>query len=179
MLACKKIGILKKQGGFTLMEVMIASFVLAVGMLGSTAMMLRGHQEAKDTNYEAVAVQLAQNMAERMRSNIRGVEKSGGAYNALVTASATPISCTTKCDPKDLAAYHTYVWSQEIGSLLPASTNPVGRVTLISPTPVTKDSVFSITINWNRSIRRNTIDADRLNTYDDSASGKYEMIFQP
>jgi len=179
MLTCKKIGNLKKQAGFTLMEVMIASFILAVGMLGSTGMMLRGHQEAKDTNYEAVAVQLAQNMAERMRSNIRGVETNGGAYNAIVTTGATLVSCTTKCDPANLAAYHTYIWSQEVATLLPASTNPVGRVTLISPLPVTNSSVFSITIEWDRSIRRNTIDADRSNTYADSASGKYEMIFQP
>lgn len=159
---------MRGQQGFTLMEVMIASFVLAVGMLGSTAMMLRGSQQADNTNYEAVAVELAQNMAERMRANITGVE--AGDYDNLVADSGTSQDCTAAlCTPAEVATYDAYIWGRELVDLLP-NANPTATVTAV--TPGVKDSVYRITINWDREKRVST-DQRTMTT------NTYVMIFQP
>ena len=159
---------MQKQKGFTLIEIMIASFVLAVGMLGSTALMLRGYQEADNTNYEAVAVQVAMNMAERMRANIQGVE--AGAYDNISTTSAGSADCTIAvCSPADVAAYHTALWRTEIQDLMP-NANPTA--TVVADTPGVPDSVFRITVNWDRAMRTGT-DQRAVTT------NSYVMIFQP
>ena len=93
----------KLHRGFTLLEIVIALFVLSVGMLGSTAMVLRGQHEARETNFESIAAMLAQTMADRMRANIQGV--NSGAYDKLDSGVANPGCITTGCDSDSIAAY--------------------------------------------------------------------------
>jgi len=174
MLDSKQINIVNRQSGFTLMEVMIASFVLAVGMLGSTAMMLRGQQEAEDTNYEAIAIQLAANMAERMRSNLTAVEQLR-SYDALTTLSAARVDCSGVCLPAEIAEYHNYVWSQEMKVLLP-NTNPSGTVTALDAN--TKNSVYEIAVKWDR-INRQDSETVKLNVNADGVHDDYHVVFQP
>ena len=157
-----------KQQGFTLIEVMIAAFVLAVGMLGSTAMMLRGMQQADNVNYETVAFQLAVNMSERMRSNITGV--AAGDYDNLVADDSATMNCSAAaCNTSDVAAYHAYIWGQELVDLLPYA-NPTATVTAVNP--LTPDTVFSITVSWDRDKRVDT-------TTRTASTETYTMIFQP
>ena len=157
-----------KQQGFTLLEVMIAAFVLAVGMLGSSAMMLRGLQEADVTNNEGIVAQLAMNMAERMRGNITGVAANN--YDDLPADSSAPVDCsTTSCNPAGVALYHAYIWGIELEDLLP-NANPTARV--VADTPGVADSVYRITINWD--------DDQRVDTETRTTTNKsYVMIFQP
>ncbi len=158
---------MRKQQGFTLMEVMIAAFVLAVGMLGSTAMMLRGMQQADNTNYEAVAVQLAFNMAERMRSNIRGV--ADGAYDSLNATTVNEDCTSSVCNSASVALYHAYIWGTELEDLLP-NTNPTASV--ISSNPGTVDTTFRISVNWDASVKTSS-------TTGTVQTRTYVMIFQP
>jgi len=174
MLDSKQINNVNRQSGFTLMEVMIASFVLAVGMLGSTAMMLRGQQEAEDTNYEAIAVQLAANMAERMRSNLTAVEKLR-SYDALSTLSAARVDCSSSCTAAEIADYHNYIWSQEMKVLLP-NTNPSGTVTAQNAN--VENSVYEIVVKWDRINRQDT-ETVKLNVDADGVHDNYHVLFQP
>ncbi len=158
-----------KQQGFTLMEVMIAAFVLAVGMLGSTAMMLRGVELTREIKFESVAAQVAMNMAERMRSNIQEVEN--GSYDNLAADGASPVNCTNLCTPANVALYHAYIWGKELDDLFPFR-NASAKVTALNP--AVKDSVFSITVNWDTlQGTANTSDVATVNTT------SYTMIFQP
>ncbi len=163
------VGMRHKQQGFTLMEVMIAAFVLAVGMLGSTAMMLRGVELTREIKFESVAAQVAMNMAERMRSNIQEVENGG--YDNLAADGLSPVNCTTFCTPANVALYHAYVWGKELNDLFP-SRNATAIVSAL--TPAVKDSVFTITVNWDTlQGTANTSDVATINTT------SYTMIFQP
>lgn len=158
---------MRKQQGFTLLEVMIAAFVLAVGMLGSSAMMLRGLQEADVTNNEGLVAQSAMNMAERMRGNVTGVEAN--SYDNLIADAATPVDCSVVCTSAQVALYHAYMWGVELEDLLPNS-NPSANVAADNPGVV--DSVYRITINWDDDQR---VDTDTRN----SITKSYVMIFQP
>lgn len=168
----KNLQVNRHQKGFTLMEVMIASFVLSVGMLGSTAMMLRGLQQADTTNYQAVAVELATNMAERMRSNVAGV--SAGAYdnfNANMAANSATVgaACIAACSSAAVATYHADIWGVELNDLFPTGS---ATATVVSDSPGTANAVFRITVNWSGFTRTGT---DTATTQTQS----YVMIFQP
>ena len=160
---------MKKSHGFTLLEVMIASFVLSVGMLGSTAMMLRGLQQADNTNYEAVAAQTAMNMAERMRGNIQAQGKEGSGYDNLVADKNTTVSCAASCTSAEAALYHAYIWGLELDDLMP-NANATGSVVALNPG--VDDSVYKITVEWDSDKRVDT--TSRTNT-----RNTYVMIFQP
>jgi len=160
---------MQKQQGFTLMEVMIAAFVLAVGMLGSTAMMLRGVELTREIKFESIASQVAMNMAERMRSNIQ--EVVNGSYDNLVANGVTPVNCSSLCTPTNVALYHAYVWGQELNDLFP-SRNATASVVALNPG--VRDSVYTITVNWDAL-------QGKANKTDEATVGTstYTMIFQP
>jgi len=72
-----------RVGGFTLVEVLVALVVLAVGMLGMALLLHAGLQGSRTALEHAQAVNLAADMAERMRANRSAV----AAYD---TSDGTP-----------------------------------------------------------------------------------------
>lgn len=106
--------------GFTLVEVMVAVFVLSVGMLGIAALQVT----SKRTNFEAVqrstATLLAQELLERMRTNSDQltVYTAAGAGRTLTLATAdgvTATNCTTaSCASNTLAMYDLYEFSEAL-----------------------------------------------------------------
>jgi len=152
------------------MEVMIAAFVLSVGMLGSTAMMLRGMQGADTTNYESRAVQIAMNMAERMRGNITGV--TAGDYDAK-TSTTTVVDCSSAaCTAAGVADYHLYIWGTELNDLLPGDSSPTGSINVLALGTATTDPTYTISVSWDSNVRTGTDQASFV-------TNTYEMIFQP
>ena len=157
-----------KSRGFTLIEVMIALFVLSVGMLGSTAMMLRGQREAVKVNHDGTAMQLASNMAERIRSNVSGVSQN--AYDALVAGQPNPGCISTGCSALNRATYDSYLWGQELGEL-PNGTGSVDLVSIPNPSR-TNDRLFQITVSWTEVQRTGTNTGAEV-------TKNYVMMFQP
>ena len=61
---------MKTNSGFTLIEVLIAMLVLAVGLLGLAGMQATGIRNNLSAYNRSLATQLAYDMADRMRSNV-------------------------------------------------------------------------------------------------------------
>jgi len=59
----------KSQAGFTLIEILVAMLILAIGMLGIAAMQLRGLQYNHDAYLRSQVNLLAYNISDRMRLN--------------------------------------------------------------------------------------------------------------
>ncbi|MDM1276962.1 type IV pilus modification protein PilV [Acinetobacter indicus] len=57
------------QRGVGLMEVLVALVILAIGVLGFSALQLKGIEAAQEANEQAVAINIARDLAERMRIN--------------------------------------------------------------------------------------------------------------
>lgn len=57
-----------REGGMTLLEVLLAVTVLTLGLFASAALQLRGLQAVEGARREAQALQLAQGMLERVRA---------------------------------------------------------------------------------------------------------------
>ena len=62
-------GTVRRQRGFTLVEVLVALVVMSVGMLGIAALYLEGLRAGRTALYRTTAVNLAGDMADRIRAN--------------------------------------------------------------------------------------------------------------
>ena len=74
----------KKQTGFSMIETMVALFILAVGILGLSALHATSLRGASSSHYRSQAVLLAYDMMDRMRS--ARTEALAGGYNIGIAA---------------------------------------------------------------------------------------------
>ncbi|WP_081941293.1 type IV pilus modification protein PilV [Pseudomonas soli] len=74
-----------KEGGMTLLEVLLAMTVLALGVFAAAALQVRGMQAAESARRDGQALQLAQGMLERVRAS--GTLEAGeeSAWRSRVT----------------------------------------------------------------------------------------------
>jgi type IV pilus assembly protein PilV len=77
-------------GGFTLLEVLVAVFVLAVGVLGATATQLTALRTRHQSSLMSNGVQLAGSLADSMRANLEAMRAADSAnpYLQLSYAAA-------------------------------------------------------------------------------------------
>ncbi|WP_317204451.1 type IV pilus modification protein PilV [Janthinobacterium sp.] len=119
-----------RNQGFSLVEALISMLVLALGMLGGTAMQLAAlrtrHQSALLSN----ALQLAAAMADKMRANAAEMtlddadnpylnQRYDAAADAAPTAPARLCFAAQPCDSAQLASADLYELKQHIRKLLP------------------------------------------------------------
>lgn len=113
---------MSRQTGFTMLEVLIAILVLAIGLLGLGALQSVSLKNGQSAYYRSVASQLAYDMSDRMRGNTAGVYAS--AYNRTGIGSdyGTPVAncaTVTGCNTAELANNDAYEWQQLVQSSLP------------------------------------------------------------
>lgn len=105
-------------GGFTLLEVLVAVFVLAVGILGAAAMQLTALRTRHQSSLMSAGVQLASSLADSMRANVETMRAADSAnpylqlnYDAADGAPQQPVaSCFagTGCNAAQLADAELY-----------------------------------------------------------------------
>lgn len=104
--------------GFTLIEILVAMFVLAVGLLGVAAMQLRGLQFNHDAHTRGQASVLASGISDRMRAN------RDNAASYLLSAYLIPSTLVTTCaeDAAVTAANDIECWKLHASNVLPAGS---------------------------------------------------------
>ncbi len=134
----------RRSNGAGLIEVLIATLVLSVGILGYVGLQLN----AKRLNFEATqrttATYLAQNLLERMRGNPNSLNEYVVAdLDPGALTEPTPNCTTATCTNTQLADFDMWEWDQ----LLEGSTVSGG---LINPMAcVTNTGNFlTVTIVW-------------------------------
>ncbi len=129
---------MKKNTGFTLIEVLIAMLVLAVGLLGLAGMQATSLKNNQSAYNRSRATQLAYDLADRMRANVVG--KS--SYTAILPSSAaTQTDCltvTTTCTVADMAQNDLFEWNSTVNSSLPSG---IGTISV-------SGSIYTIRITW-------------------------------
>lgn len=84
----------RQEAGFGLVEVLAAVLVLAVGVVGFAALQMRAVQTSGDSYYRTQAMSIAQDLAERARSNSSEV----ATYVAAATWPTTAVDQTALDD---------------------------------------------------------------------------------
>lgn len=87
---------IRSQAGMGMFEVLVALFILAIGVLGFSALQLRAVEATMEANDKTLAMNLARDLAERIRINRQ-------ALTQYTTAINDP-AATTECLPTTLAS---------------------------------------------------------------------------
>jgi type IV pilus assembly protein PilV len=127
----------RSQNGFSLIEVMVALVVVSVGMIGIAALYGQGLSAGRTALYRTQAVNLASDMADRIRVNRRG----GAAYGGAAANNNCDPPAAVNCTPAQMAAHDLWVWGNLVQQQLP---NGVGAVQFTGTTP----STYTITVTW-------------------------------
>ena len=121
-----------RAAGFTLLEVLIAMLVLALGLVGGTAMQLHAMRTRHESALLSVAVQIAAGMAEHMRANAAQVPAVylGVDYDAHANpVPAMPASFCRRdpCDPAQMARLDVHELARQVSAALPAGRARICR----------------------------------------------------
>ncbi len=138
---------LNRESGFTMIELLVALLVLAVGLLGMASLQAVGMRQTINAQLTSQAVNLARDMAERMRANPVGIK--AGAYDA-VTGSEQDPGCQPVCSPLQQAALDAFEWADGVRRALGGyddSGNDNG--TVVSLVTANADGTFTIRVGWN------------------------------
>jgi type IV pilus assembly protein PilV len=118
---------LRSRAGFTLIEVLVTLVILTIGLLGIAGLMAQGQRSAFEAYQRQQALALANDMAERVKSNRQGVDDTavGTTYDGAVTLGAaagdgtrfsalttgTITNCATgTCTTEEVVAYDAALW---------------------------------------------------------------------
>jgi len=166
----------RKQRGFSLVEVMVALFVIAIGMLGIAKIQALAYSSTGNANIRSIAAIQAASLASAMRAN-RSYWSVGSAANANITVLGATVSspdavfgallgATQNCSvsvggascnaPQQLAAYDLQQWALSLSQSLPVDTATVACPTASLPINCT------ISVSWNENVV--AIDQKSLNT---------------
>jgi len=108
----------QKQHGFSMVEVLIAAFVLAVGLLGLASLQVQGLQFNFSAYQRSQANILAYDILDRMRANPTQVMAS--SYNqGLGVGPTTNTDCQAagaNCTSADMAAFDITQWECSLGN---------------------------------------------------------------
>ncbi len=142
--------------GFSLIEVLIALVVLAIGLLGLATLQMTSLQFNSDAYLRSQATVLAYDIADRMRSNMTGVV--AGNYTVATESDAnTKVStygsckasggscnCTAaaNCSVANMALFDLGTWYDRLDKTLPGSSTKRATIESLG------SREFRITIKW-------------------------------
>jgi type IV pilus assembly protein PilV len=139
-----------------MIEALVALLVLALGVMGMAGVQTRTLIESRNTNARAAAVQMADDLLDRMQANVE-VRLSNPATNPYVVdwgALAATTNCfntgTTplQCTGQQLADFDLQQWKTTVGNLLPNGDARIFRST-------TDPSQFGVLIGWTETQAKN------------------------
>lgn len=182
-------------GGFTLIEVLVAVFVMTVGLLGIAALQIT----SKQTNFEALqrmtASHLAQEMLERIRANPgqlavytnNGTRREFDSQSEAAPCSGEEVTCLAS----QIAEFDLYEITRAMSGITeqaPAVSGP-GTPTggLIAPWiciegPAVAPGKVTVAVAWRGTTALGSTPADAcgagMNRYDsaDGAAGVYRRV---
>lgn len=128
--------------GFTLIEVLVAVLVLAVGILGAGALQTVGLQVTQGAANRSQAVILASDIVDRMLANRTVLNTYVGTDTSTVVPAAAPacLSAAGGCSPAQIAAADISAWATRM-AVLP---NGVGTIALLN-------GAYVVQVTWNEN----------------------------
>ena len=124
---------IRGQRGVGLIEVLVASVVLSIGLLGLAALQSRSLQNNQSSVQRTQAVLLSYFMLDAMRAN-RGVAVAGN-YNLGKT-------CAVPAEGSTLVSRDRYIWIQALKDNLGNTNTTCGEIACGSAT-------CTVTVYWN------------------------------
>ncbi|MCM8855975.1 MAG: type IV pilus modification protein PilV [Candidatus Thiodiazotropha sp.] len=169
--------------GMTLIEVLVAAVVIAIGLMGVAALQVTALQGASNADYRSKAIDYAAALSDRMHANLMAFEDEG-EFNGLYDNTympAIPVDCAVPpaaicamdptmpdasgindCNPAQMATFDLWKFSCDDGV---QSSLPGGQLTVtcldndVSDADTCSDlSPMLITITWQLQSDNNATD---------------------
>lgn len=128
--------------GFTLLEVMIAMVIFAVGMLGLAGIQALSLENSHSSYTRSQAVLLAYEMVDRMKAN----SSASASYisPAATTSGAAPgtLCDAVQCSTAQMASFDLWQWKQSVENSLLSGKGSVSSATVGAVT------TYTISVHW-------------------------------
>jgi len=128
-------------GGFTLVEVMVALVVLTVGLLGIASLYVVTLRSSGGAIYRMQAVNLASDMADRIRANRNGRLN----YNNAPANNNCYGNPAVSCSAAQMAVNDLFVWTAQVAAMLPQGAGTVQAAGAAFP------YTYTINVSWMES----------------------------
>jgi len=133
-----------RQAGVSIVEALVALVILSVGMLGIAGLYLSSLQAGRSANLRIQAVNLASEMADRIRANRNGE----ASYNLAAGNLPAAVDCATvACTTAQLAQSDQNIWVTTIRAALAGATAGGGSITY-TDNPAPMPDRYEITVTW-------------------------------
>jgi type IV pilus assembly protein PilV len=131
---------------------------MSLGFLAAARMQVEGMRFSQSAYHQSQAYFLANDMIDRMRSNIAGVEQGHYSGESTSATASNPNCDVIQCNPLGIARQDLYDWSTSLHSLegaggfVPAlpgtdSTPALGEIEDMG------DGVFAVIMRWNEVVK--------------------------
>ena len=141
------------ERGFTLIEILVTVFVLAIGLLGFAALQTEGIKHNRAADVRSEAMQATYNIADKIRANVKGA--IAGDYVAAATPSAAYDCNTTfggggKCSPSEMATADLDEWYTALDTDLPFQSASIScaDTNVGDSDACTRGSIHTIQVSW-------------------------------
>lgn len=126
-----------REGGMTLVEVLVALLVLSIGLLGIAALQTTGLRATQTAGARTQATLLAYDIIDRMRANRRDAVVVNSPYETLTTDTYTdPATAPAGTPGDDLIA-----WKADLDAQLPEGRGAIAQ-DAVDP------AVVTVTVEW-------------------------------
>jgi type IV pilus assembly protein PilV len=171
----------QKHQGMTLIEVLIAAIIVAVGLLGVASLQIASLQGSANADYRSRAIDFATSLSERMQANLIAVSNNDylgspncetGSEPVVSNCSMTPIMATSssveQCTPQQMALFDLNQISCGAGGIEESLPNGQLQVSCLDADSADADlcsdlSRLLIRISWQQQANVTDIEPDEVN----------------
>jgi type IV pilus assembly protein PilV len=168
----------RKHQGMTLIEVLIAAIIVAVGLLGVASLQIAALQGSTNADYRSRAIDFATSLSDRMQANLIAVADNHYLEDpeceidpepAVSNCSMTPImaisSSIEQCTPQQMAIFDLHQISCGPGGIAASLPNGQLQVTCLDADnsdadPCSDLSRLLIRISWQQQASVTDIEPD-------------------
>lgn len=155
------------MSGFTLLEVMIAIFVLSVGLLGLALLQTTGLRLNTDSHSRTQATYAAYDIVDKMRASVKGLAtnadvisalsnyeiNSTSAANAVISTyqgcKASTCNCASAvCSASQRTTYDLGQWYEQQDRLLPGAKDAAGITSAGRALVDVNNNAVTVTLVW-------------------------------
>jgi type IV pilus assembly protein PilV len=159
------------DGGFTLLEVLIALLVLSVGLLGIGKMMLLSARANDSAYMRSQATALAYTMLDAMRANRAASLSQGYDTAQVVPIQLACASAAPGCTSGQVAQNDTFLWNQSLATALPNGAGTVVTVTAPDGSTGADNVTATITVTWSDKVAEQSFG-------DPTAAGNISVVLE-
>lgn len=150
-----------KQTGFSLIEIMISSFILAIGILGLAGMQTLAVKSVDEVQQRTLANSLLVDITERMQLNHVWLENSANDYNTnslIGDASIAPPTCVnngefSNCTGQEIKENDLFEWREKLKSAHVKNNTGTGLANpdaciATTATPSGSGVIVTVVLSW-------------------------------